>query len=252
MQKLILILTFTTVYICIHTEESRITEIKGAFFGKIVNDQVLDIIANTTLLQCAIYCKGSANCQSYFWNNLTKTCQRQSTIYTTVIDVLQDEEGSRYFVGVDEFTAKTGKNLKESICTAAGYDLGMDLKLICYKVYQQLKLNYENALQYCEVHGGRLFRAHTLEKFMDLQSSLIEAFPALYSVYIDGTDALEEGIWRYSDGSLIENLNVIPGQPEVTTQDQQDCINLYSSTDFQQDDVNCADEQSFVCELVDI
>ncbi|VDI03016.1 Hypothetical predicted protein, partial [Mytilus galloprovincialis] len=76
----------------------RIVEIKGKFNGVSTDDSILDKITASSLLECAVACRASGQCQSYFWNNLHSECQRQLTLYTSSDGLQTNRTGNSYFV----------------------------------------------------------------------------------------------------------------------------------------------------------
>ena len=76
----------------------RIIEIKGKFSGVATVESILDKLTLSSLLECAVTCRASDQCQSYFWNSLHSECQRQLTLYTTSNGLHANRTGNSYFV----------------------------------------------------------------------------------------------------------------------------------------------------------
>jgi len=66
-----------------------------------------------------------------------------------------------------------------------------------YKLYD-VKLTTQQATRRCQELGGHLVRIDTDEERVFVQKMLDNS-----AVWIDGSDAQQEGVWRYSDGQIM-------------------------------------------------
>ena len=79
-----------------------------------------------------------------------------------------------------------------------------------YKVYDE-PLQYSAAQKRCEIMGGHLVKIESADE-QQLVANITKNRPREY-YYVDGSDELEEGVWKYSDGKTISFIDWAPGEP---------------------------------------
>ncbi|XP_041354208.1 perlucin-like protein [Gigantopelta aegis] len=103
----------------------------------------------------------------------------------------------------------------------------------------------------CEHDGGRLVKIDSQKKQQSIVDMIVST-PELASVdhfWIGADDSQEEGVWRWTDGSLVEFSNWRAGRPNAGRVDE-DCAAMEKASSYSSNDYTPKKEFVSLCEIV--
>ncbi|XP_042372876.1 galactose-specific lectin nattectin-like, partial [Plectropomus leopardus] len=112
--------------------------------------------------------------------------------------------------------------------------------------YFPAALSWAKAEKYCQSVGGNLASVHNIEEYHAIQRLILKTSHEDTSAWIGGSDAEEEHVWLWSDGSSFTYTNWHPGQPDNNFF-RQHCIRINFGGPKAWDDLLCTDHLPFVC-----
>ncbi|XP_043954886.1 ladderlectin-like [Gambusia affinis] len=101
------------------------------------------------------------------------------------------------------------------------------------------------AEKHCLSLGANLASVHSKEDYQEIQTLIFKAANKIITAWIGGSDAQEDNIWFWSDGSPVTFTNWCPGQPNGLI--RQNCIQMNYSKKLCWDDVKCSLKLPSVC-----
>ncbi|XP_063040772.1 ladderlectin-like [Engraulis encrasicolus] len=83
----------------------------------------------------------------------------------------------------------------------------------CYKFISTAR-SWAEAERFCVLLGGNLASVHSIAEYHYIQGLIVTATHGAPLTWLGGTDAQQESIWLWSDGSRLTFLHWHPGQPD--------------------------------------
>nr|XP_020508804.1 galactose-specific lectin nattectin-like [Labrus bergylta] len=113
-------------------------------------------------------------------------------------------------------------------------------------LYVSKAMTWANAEINCQAQGGNLASVHSLSEYAFIQG-LIHGITHRYpQTWLGGSDAQEEGVWLWTDGSRFNSLNWWGGWTDNNL-NQQHCLQMNWGERKTFDDVQCWYNLGFVC-----
>ncbi|XP_034020004.1 type-2 ice-structuring protein-like [Thalassophryne amazonica] len=119
---------------------------------------------------------------------------------------------------------------RSSSCPSGWYEISGR----CFH-YVARPLTWVRAESNCMYMGGHLASVHSYDEYHDIQSMIIKVTHEPKKAWLGGSDAYEEGLWFWTDGTPFGFNNWCPGQPNNL--DNQDCFAMNYS------DQNCWNDE---------
>ncbi|KAL0970625.1 hypothetical protein UPYG_G00244630 [Umbra pygmaea] len=115
----------------------------------------------------------------------------------------------------------------------------------CY-TYVHIKTTWQDAEAKCMRLGGNLASVHNDQEYTFLLSLIRRAGGSHERAWIGATDAIQEGIWLWSDGSRFTYQKWSKGQPS-NHRGQEHCMEMNYGADHGQNDAPCWHEFPYLC-----
>ncbi|KAJ8008533.1 hypothetical protein DPEC_G00105860 [Dallia pectoralis] len=115
----------------------------------------------------------------------------------------------------------------------------------CY-VYVPIRATWSEAERNCWHLGGNLVSVNDHSEYMFLLSVIEKSTKRDQRAWIGATDAVQEGLWLWSDGSRLKYNNWSYGQPS-NYKGQEHCMEMNYGADRGQNDAPCWHEFPFLC-----
>ncbi|XP_059210792.1 ladderlectin-like [Centropristis striata] len=112
--------------------------------------------------------------------------------------------------------------------------------------YFPAPMTWAKAERNCQSMGGNLASVHDVQEYHGVQSLIKTATYQSKEAWIGASDAQEEGVWLWTDGSRFSYTNWCPGEPN-NWRGRQHCIQINFGADKCWDDVGCGASRPFVC-----
>ncbi|XP_071127066.1 galactose-specific lectin nattectin-like [Mytilus edulis] len=201
-----------------------------------VQGKIETAITVDTYLQCARCCLQSDVCDGIFYNSTTGYC--------VIIEI---------FDGLVINNVSLGKffRLKKN-CLYSGYEYIWQLDSCIMFYYSHL--TWSDSKLRCVNDNGNLLTIETARKEYILLPFLMEKFEkqGLRFWWIGGTDAAQEGIFRWINGENVTYSNWDHSQPDDSSDGipGADCIRylIHSMTEAAWRDYDCNDQLRSICE----
>ncbi|XP_041636061.1 ladderlectin-like isoform X2 [Cheilinus undulatus] len=98
----------------------------------------------------------------------------------------------------------------------------------------------------CQARGGNLASVHSFDEYIFIQEMILEVSRGYPLAWLGGSDAQQEYVWLWSDGSYFNFPLWCPGQPDNKS-GWQNCIQMNYGDHKCWDDQWCTDYLPFVC-----
>ncbi|KAL0970581.1 hypothetical protein UPYG_G00244010 [Umbra pygmaea] len=115
----------------------------------------------------------------------------------------------------------------------------------CY-IYVAFKTTWPNAEKNCLILGGNLASVHGHHQYRFLLNVIEKSSKKDQQTWIGANDAVQEGLWLWSDGSRFKYHNWSQGQPS-NHRSQEHCMEMNFGADRGQNDAPCWYEFPFLC-----
>ncbi|XP_010863392.2 galactose-specific lectin nattectin-like [Esox lucius] len=115
----------------------------------------------------------------------------------------------------------------------------------CY-VYVPFKTTWPDAERNCLILGGNLASVHGPHQYRFLLSVIEKSGKKDQRTWVGANDAIQEGLWLWSDGSRFKYHNWSEGQPS-NYKGQEHCMEMNYGADRGQNDAPCWYEFAFLC-----
>jgi len=115
----------------------------------------------------------------------------------------------------------------------------------CFR-YISTPMRWAQAEKYCHLLGGNLASIHSYWEYRAIQGVTWRGAYAYRDSWIGGSDAHEEGVWLWSDGTAFNYRNWCPGEPN-NHGGRQNCLQMNFGAHKCWDDAQCYYRRPFVC-----
>ncbi|XP_051256194.1 ladderlectin isoform X2 [Dicentrarchus labrax] len=132
--------------------------------------------------------------------------------------------------------------VKRSTACPNGWSLFNDR---CFHYYPR-PTTWAKAEKNCQSLGANLASVQNIQEYHEIQRLITAASYQSKEAWLGGSDAQEERLWLWSDGSPFSYLNWCNGQPD-NYRGQQHCLQMNFGADKCWDDVGCGVPRPFVC-----
>ncbi|XP_051745521.1 galactose-specific lectin nattectin-like isoform X2 [Ctenopharyngodon idella] len=114
----------------------------------------------------------------------------------------------------------------------------------CFRFFSS-HYTWAGAEKYCLYYNGNLASVHSHEEYMFIQKLVRQTTHATTRAWIGGSDAAEEGVWLWSDGTKMIYQIWSPGNPSNYL-GKEHCLEMnYGNGNW--NDGNCSVKKPFVC-----
>ncbi|XP_047436431.1 galactose-specific lectin nattectin-like [Mugil cephalus] len=113
-------------------------------------------------------------------------------------------------------------------------------------IFISTNLTWAKAEIHCQSLGGNIASVHNIFEYHAIQYLIQNGSHDHPETWIGGSDAEENGVWLWSDGTRFHYTNWCDGEPS-TTQGQQNCIQMNYGASKCWDDVQCNVRRPSVC-----
>ncbi|KAM4536434.1 ladderlectin-like isoform 2-T2 [Odontesthes bonariensis] len=113
-------------------------------------------------------------------------------------------------------------------------------------IYISTPMTWAQAERNCISLGGTLASVHSAQEYSDIQRLILSATSASKETWIGGSDAQEEGVWLWADGSSFGYSHWCQGEPSNGYK-MQHCLQMNYSDSKCWDDHLCNVRLPSVC-----
>ncbi|KAG7233538.1 hypothetical protein INR49_006889 [Caranx melampygus] len=150
-------------------------------------------------------------------------------------------------VAIPEKVAKSDQAVeshlvKRSISCSGGWS---SVNGRCFR-YIPKPMSWAKAERNCESIGANLASVHSIEDYHQLQWLIMNAAHEQKQIWIGGSDAQEDTVWLWSDGSSFHYTNWCSGEPNNSKM-RQDCLQMNHSAQKCWDDLQCNSRLPSIC-----
>nr|BAE45334.1 C-type lectin [Spirinchus lanceolatus] len=107
--------------------------------------------------------------------------------------------------------------------------------------------NWVGAEQYCLRQGANLASVHSFSEYTFLQQLVGSESNGHPVTWIGGTDAFQDRVWFWSDGSSFDYAAWAAGEPNNYGGRREPCIEMNWGADHRWNDSPCDQELGFIC-----
>uniref|UniRef100_A0A3Q3JRP9 C-type lectin domain-containing protein n=1 Tax=Monopterus albus TaxID=43700 RepID=A0A3Q3JRP9_MONAL len=111
----------------------------------------------------------------------------------------------------------------------------------CFR-YVPTAMTWARAERNCQSMGANLASVHSADEYHEIQKMVVTVTHAYREAWLGGTDAPQEGIWLWSDGTPFNYRHYCIIHP----------VPLVPTADNCWDDVSCTIDRPFVCRMTAI
>ncbi|XP_074518091.1 ladderlectin-like [Halichoeres trimaculatus] len=115
----------------------------------------------------------------------------------------------------------------------------------CFRYFPRA-MTWAKAERNCQSLGGNLASIHNIEEYHEIQRLILTTSYGYKEAWIGGSDAHQEGLWLWTDGSHVSYTNWCPGEPN-NSRGRQHCMQMNFSDEKCWDDLSCGERRPFVC-----
>ncbi|XP_063042200.1 ladderlectin-like [Engraulis encrasicolus] len=138
------------------------------------------------------------------------------------------------------FTCSVSASLTSSTCQTGWEQYGER----CYKFISTLT-TWAEAERFCLLLGGNLASVHSVEEYHFIQGLIVMQAHGGTVTWLGGSDAQQEGIWFWSDGSRFTFFHWGPGEPNNLN--NEDCLHMNYGGGLLWNDIPCTGLYPSVC-----
>ncbi|XP_063040771.1 galactose-specific lectin nattectin-like [Engraulis encrasicolus] len=113
----------------------------------------------------------------------------------------------------------------------------------CYKFVSTLS-TWAEAERFCLLLGGNLASVHSIADYHYIQGLIVTATHGAPLTWLGGSDAQQDGVWLWSDGSRFSFLHWSPGQGGVSS---EACLQMNYGGGLLWNDIACSVKSPSVC-----
>ncbi|XP_070710716.1 type-2 ice-structuring protein-like [Pempheris klunzingeri] len=114
----------------------------------------------------------------------------------------------------------------------------------CFTYFPR-QMSWAKAEKNCQSMGGNLASVHNVQEYHEIQRLIVSITYDYKPTWIGGSDAQEEGVWLWSDGTLFQYKNWCPGEPN--NYHSQHCTQMNFGATKCWDDLSCGAHLPSVC-----
>uniref|UniRef100_A0A7N8XYY6 Type-2 ice-structuring protein-like n=1 Tax=Mastacembelus armatus TaxID=205130 RepID=A0A7N8XYY6_9TELE len=107
-------------------------------------------------------------------------------------------------------------------------------------------LTWAEAERNCQSMGGNLASVHNIWEYHEIQKVIMTASHDYKQTWIGGSNAQQNNVWLWSDGTVFHYSNWCPGEPSNFRR-QQHCLQMNYSAQKCWDDLECYGHRPSVC-----
>uniref|UniRef100_A0A3Q3GL15 C-type lectin domain-containing protein n=1 Tax=Labrus bergylta TaxID=56723 RepID=A0A3Q3GL15_9LABR len=116
----------------------------------------------------------------------------------------------------------------------------------CY-LFQFTPMDWADAERHCTAIGGNLPSVHASDQYSFLRNTIHQLTGQHRGAWLGGYDAVKEGVWLWSDGSLFDFKHWAKGEPNDRS-GKTNCMEMnFRGRDYI-NDTACNQKRSFFCE----
>ncbi|XP_065817480.1 galactose-specific lectin nattectin-like [Labrus bergylta] len=116
----------------------------------------------------------------------------------------------------------------------------------CY-LFQFTPMDWADAERHCTAIGGNLPSVHANDQYSFLRNTIHQLTGQHRGAWLGGYDAVKEGVWLWSDGSLFDFKHWAKGEPNDRS-GKTNCMEMnFRGRDYI-NDTSCNQKRSFFCE----
>ncbi|XP_037534437.1 galactose-specific lectin nattectin-like [Nematolebias whitei] len=115
----------------------------------------------------------------------------------------------------------------------------------CY-LFKSTEKSWGDAEGYCTDHAGHLASFHDKDEYDFIRTVIVRATGTNTKSWVGGTDAEEEGVWKWSDGSDFSYTHWGNGEPN-NLGGHENCMDINVDGQDHVNDEVCSQENAFVC-----
>ncbi|XP_037832437.1 ladderlectin [Kryptolebias marmoratus] len=115
----------------------------------------------------------------------------------------------------------------------------------CFR-YFPISISWANAQRNCVSMQASLASVHSFEEYHFVQNLIYSTSYDFKEAWLGGSDAQEEGIWLWSDGTPFHYSAWCPGEP-VNGGGNQHCLQMNHGGSNCWDDLWCSSHRHYVC-----
>ncbi|XP_039677801.1 ladderlectin-like [Perca fluviatilis] len=116
----------------------------------------------------------------------------------------------------------------------------------CFLYVPTRAMTWAKAERDCQSLGGNLESVHNIQEYQEIQKLIATTSHESKETWIGGSNAQEDSIWLWSDGSRFIYVNWCAAEPD-NYQGRQHCLQMNYSDGKCCDDVECFALHPFVC-----
>ncbi|XP_028420053.1 ladderlectin-like isoform X2 [Perca flavescens] len=113
-------------------------------------------------------------------------------------------------------------------------------------LYVPTAMTWANAERNCQSLGGNLASVHNIQEYHEIQRLIVKTSFESKETWIGGSDAQQNDIWLWSDGSRFIYVNWCRGEPN-NNRGSQHCLKMNYGEGNCWDDFECYTHYPFVC-----
>ncbi|KAM4536909.1 ladderlectin-like [Odontesthes bonariensis] len=115
-------------------------------------------------------------------------------------------------------------------------------------IYISTPMTWAQAERNCISLGGNLASVHSAQEYHGIQRLILRATSAFKETWIGGSDAEEEGVWLWANGSSFKYTHWCKGEPNNAGKGQH-CLKMNHSDSKCWDDYGCDTRLPSVCSI---
>ncbi|XP_065817757.1 galactose-specific lectin nattectin-like [Labrus bergylta] len=147
---------------------------------------------------------------------------------------------SELWVGVTSCSILTGESCRTCPQGWIHFDKS------CY-LFQFTPMDWADAERHCTAIGGNLPSVHANDQYSFLRNTIHQLTGQHRGAWLGGYDAVKEGVWLWSDGSLFDFKHWAKGEPNDRS-GKTNCMEMnFRGRDYI-NDTACNQKRSFFCE----
>ena len=118
---------------------------------------------------------------------------------------------------------------------------------LCWRLEKDKKMDWLTAGWHCHNEGGYLMMLDSMAKAKFIQYFLVTSANGINTVFVGGTDVMEEGKYHWINGKPVGTIPWNPGQPAGAKNEQ--CLVMEGSNEYVFHDRSCNRKYNFLCQI---
>ncbi|XP_037540367.1 galactose-specific lectin nattectin-like [Nematolebias whitei] len=113
-------------------------------------------------------------------------------------------------------------------------------------MFNSYEMTWGDAEQYCINYDGHLASFHNQRQYDSIRRFIVSATGTNTKSWVGGTDAGQEGVWTWSDGSRFSFVPWGSGEPN-NLGGNENCMDINLNGQDYVNDEACSQKNAFVC-----